>query len=348
MRFTRDLICLSLGWLVLLASMATPTMRHAVAAEPVPIKAEAAEKNWLLAVGHGGHRMLSQDGKTWLNHTSWGEPKHDQNDLNVATNFKGTFYAGGGYFSGRVSATRDGKTWSDGVVPGSAPIFGLEVFGDTLYAVDLRGKVFKTGDGEKWELVAKAEMPTATHWIRGTAQGNNIIVGSGDFGPAIAFDPKTNTITMTQMDGQTDKNATWQRVAFGNGVFVVGGQAGLLAVTNDGKKWENNKAQPERGDIQCVEFTGKEFLATTAKSAYRSVDGKSWKEAKAPPARQVRRIEDWLYTSTYAPSRLARSKDGGDTWETLPNEGGWHFKAYATGPLTGGDPPKLPIPPKKK
>jgi hypothetical protein len=308
-----------------------------VAAEPPKAAGE-----WFLAVGHGGHRMLSKDGKEWGKHASWGEPKHDQNDLNVAVAFKGAFFAGGGYFSGRLAGTRDGEKWSDGVIPGSSPIFGLDVFGDTLYAMDLRGKVFKSANGEAWKLVAKAEMPTATHWVRGTAQGNGIILGSGDFGPAVAYDPKTDAVTVTQMAGQADKNATWQRVAFGNGVFTVGGQAGLLAVTKNGKDWENNKTDADRGDVQCVEFTGKEFIAITTKGALRSADGKKWEAAKAPPARQVRRVGEWLYTSTYAPSKLARSGDGGKTWETLPNEGGWHFKSFARGALAGGPPPKAP------
>src|SRR6185312_7615167 len=102
-----------------------------IAAEPAPPPRAAGE--WFLAVGHGGHRMLSKDGVAWGHHVSWGPPKHDQNDLNVAVSFKGAFFAGGGYFSGRLTATRDGAAWSDGVIPGSSPVFGLEVVGDTLY-----------------------------------------------------------------------------------------------------------------------------------------------------------------------------------------------------------------------
>ena len=38
------------------------------------------------------------------------------------------------------------------------------------------------------------------HWIRGTAQGNGLILGSGDYGPVVAFDPKTNeTIVRLQI-----------------------------------------------------------------------------------------------------------------------------------------------------
>jgi hypothetical protein len=307
--------------------------------------AAMAADDWYLAVGHGGHRMLSRDGLNWEGHQEWGPVGHNQDDLNVAANFKGTFYAGGGYFSGRMTATRDGQTWSDGVIPGSSPIFGLEVFGDTLYAVDLRGKVFKTTDGEKWPAVATPEMPSKTHWIRGTDQGNGLIVGSGDFGPVIAFNPVDNKIVVTQMAGQIDKNPGLRRVAFGGGIFVIGGQAGLLAVTTDGVNFRNNEVQPERGDIQCVAWTGKEFLATTKKGALRSTDGVDWQPASGNPPPQIRRVNGWLYGYGWPPSKISRSKDG-IRWEPVPNEKQWQAKAYAYGPLAGGAPPNLPSPPK--
>jgi hypothetical protein len=338
----------------------------------------AAGDNHWLAIGHGGQRMLSTDGKTWNQVASWGKPGHNQDDLNVAANFKGAFYAGGGYFSGRMTSTRDGKTWSDGVIPGSSPIFGLEVLGDALYAMDLRGKVFKTVDGEKWELVATPKMPPPTeamrklaqerskgekpvsdaqaqaHWIRGTAQGNGLIVGSGDYGPVVAFDPNTNETTVTKMAGQDTKNPGPKRVAFGNGIFVVVGEKGLIARTKDGKTWENNRARDDIGDVQCVEFNGKDFLLTridakrkTAK-VMKSADGLTWETIDWPVPRQVRRINGALYSSSYPPTKLARSLDGGKTWEPLANENGWHFKAYSHGPLAGGPPPKAPTKPAAK
>jgi photosystem II stability/assembly factor-like uncharacterized protein len=327
----------------------------------------AAEDNWL-AVGHGGQRMLSSDGKTWTQVGSWSKPGHNQDDLNVAASFKGAFYVGGGYFSGRLTATRDGKTWSDGVIPGSSPIFGLEVMGDALYAMDLRGKVFKTVDGEKWEVAATPKMPPPTdvmrklaaskdgkpvsdaqaqgHWIRGTAQGNGLILGSGDYGPVVAFNPKTNETVVTKMAGQDTKNPGPKRVAFGNGVFVVVGEKGLIARTKDGKTWENNRIRDDVGDVQCVEFNGKEFLltATEAKTSkvMKSADGLTWETIDWPVPRQVRLVHGVLYSSSYSPSKLSRSLDGGKTWEPLANDDGWHFKAYCYGPLAGGLPPKAP------
>ena len=297
-----------------------------------------------LAVGHGGHRMTSRDGWTWENHVEWGKPGHDQNDLNVAENFQGAFYVGGGYSYARLTATRDGKTWSEGRIPGGSPIFGLEVVDDELFAVGLRGDIHKTRDGEHWQLVGRAEMPTKTHWIRGTAYGNGLIVGSGDFGPALVCDPGTGKIAVTQMAGQNDKNATWRRVAFGNGRFVVGGQAGLLATTRDGRIWENNVTVPERGDVYCIAWTGREFVAVTRVGAFLSTDGLTWKSTDVKWPRQVRRVGEWLYGYGWPPSNFSRSTDGSN-WELVPNPRGWQGKAYALGSLAGGPPPKLPEPP---
>ncbi|HZZ80361.1 MAG TPA: hypothetical protein VFE62_17750 [Gemmataceae bacterium] len=333
--------------------------------------ASAFAEDYWLAVGHGGERMLSTDGKTWMQVGSWSKPAHNQDDLNVAANFKGAFYVGGGYYSGRLVASRDGKNWSDGVIPGSSPIFGLEVMGDSLFAMDLRGKVFKTVDGEKWQLVATPTMPAPTeamrkfalerskgkpvtdaqaqgHWIRGTAQGNGLILGSGDYGPVVAFNPKTNETIVTKMAGQDTKNPGPKRVAFGNGVFVVVGEKGLIARTRDGKMWENNRTRDDVGDVQCVEFNGKEFLLThidtkaKKSSVMRSTDGLAWERIGWPVPRHVRLVNGVLYSSSYPPTKLARSQDGGRTWEQLANNEGWHFKAYAFGPLAGGAPPRAP------
>lgn len=341
-----------------------------------------AEENWWLAVGHGGQRMMSTDGKNWTQVASWSKPAHNQDDLNVAANFKGTFYVGGGYSSGRLVATRDGKQWSDGVIPGSSPIFGLEVMGDALYAMDLRGKVFKTTDGDNWKLVATPKMPPVTpamleaakktakdrgrdektvteataqgHWVRGTAQGNGLLLGSGDYGPVVAFDPKTTETVVTKMAGQDTKNPGPKRIAFGNGVFVVVGEKGLIARTKDGKTWDNNRTRDDYGNVQCVEFTGKEFLLThtdpntKSTKVAKSADGLTWEPVTTPTPRHVRLVNGVLYSSGYAPTKLERSTDGGKTWEPLSNKEGWHFKAYAHGPLAGGPPPKGPPAPKAK
>jgi len=104
------------------------------------------------------------------------------------------------------------------------------------------------------------------------------------------------------MAGQDNKNPGPKRVAFGNGVFVIVGEKGLIARTKDGKTWENNRTREDVGDVQCIEFNGKEFLLahTDAKAKtskmMKSADGLAWESVDWPVPRQIRFINGVLYS----------------------------------------------------
>lgn len=308
----------------------------------------AGAEEVFVAVGAGGHRMVSQDGIHWDRHAEWGKPGHDQNDLNVVTFFKGAAYAGGGFFSGRVAATRDGVQWSDGVVPGSKPIFGLEVMGDALYAIDLGGRVHVTTDGRTFKKVAAAAMPSRTHCIRQTAQGNGIIVGSGDFGAVIAFDPRTNQVTVAQMPDQTVKKPFSHPVAFGGGVFVIGGLDGSIARTTDGVALEYADGKQARIEMHSIVWTGDEFLASAAGGAFRSRDGLTWTRVDRKLGRVVRGCNGVWYSRSWPASKVSCSRDLSD-WAPMPNEKQYWVSAVAFGQLSGeATPPPLPSAPPRK
>lgn len=309
----------------------------------------SAESRYL-SIGPGGQRMWSEDGLTWSNGVSWGPPKHDQNDLHCATTYRGAFYVGGGFSKSRLTATRDGQKWSVGEIPrGGGPTVGLNVFNDRLYATTMRGVVFFSDDGSTFTFAGRAESPKIDYRVRGTAQGNGVIIGAGDFGTLIvvkgaAAPGDQKEVSFQTMAGQSEKKATLRRVAFGNGVFVIGGQDGLLATTADGASFENNETNPDRGDIMSVVWTGKEFLAVTATVILSSKDGREW---SPQPNRQrlkfVSAANGLLFGRDWRRERIHASRDGGQTWTLAENPDGFHSVSVTYGELAGsGEPPALP------
>ena len=154
------------------------------------------------------------------------------------------------------------------------------------------------------------------------------------------------------MEGQTEKKATLKRVAFGNGVFVVGGQDGLLAVSDDGLQWKNNKTVAERGDVSSVIYTGKQFLASTkSKGLLVSDDGQQWKSAELEPSQKspskMVKAGDWIFGWSWPPYQVKKSRDGLQ-WEAVSNPQKYYVKDIVLGDLAGtGEPPALPQKKKK-
>lgn len=112
------------------------------------------------------------------------------------------------------------------------------------------------------------------------------------------------------------------------------------------KSWENNRTRDDVGDavrrVQRQRVPPHAHQHPEEKShVLISTDGLAWQPVDWPVPRQVRLVNGVLYSSSYPPTKLARSHDGGRSWESLENEAGWHFKAYAYGPLMGGPPPQI-------
>jgi len=308
-----------------------------------------------VAAGGGGHRMVSPDGLEWFHHTAWGEPKHDTNDLGAIAFFNGAAYVGGGYFHPRLTATCDGQNWSVGALsPGGGPTTGLGVIDETLYAITIRGDLYRSHDGESFEKIADGKAsrdePGA---IRRATVGNGRLVGAGDFGMVASYHPASGQYEIQRLAGQEDKNATFKRIAFGNGVFVVGGQDGLLACSSDGVTWENNETTPERGDVRQLFFFDDHFYAVCRgadrkTTVYHSADGKAWEPTDLELAgNPIGVVEDHLYVKV-GKIGLQRTTDL-EQWETIPNPENHDVRNLARGEMSGeATPPALPEDPKQK
>lgn len=294
-----------------------------------------------LAVGPGGHRMISKDANTWEKHQEWSPPAHNNDDLNVATFFKGLGIVGGGFSMARIVASRDGETWSDGKLPGGSPIFGFDVLDDVLYATCISGQVYASKDGETWELTGTNADKKPGQGVRWTASGNGLILGVGDFGSVLVISDKGTKVASFTIAGQEKKNAN--RVAFGNGVFVVSGQKGILARTTDGKEWFNVEPKADGGDFSSIIFDGKEFLASGPDGLVASADGVKWeKRGSGKPGRALRFAHGIAFTWAWPPNKVQISDDSGKTWKPMPNEKGFFVKDVAYGTFSGGAAPKLP------
>jgi hypothetical protein len=129
----------------------------------------------------------------------------------------------------------------------------------------------------------------------------------------------------------------------------------FISIASPRKRGAENNVRDGQGDAL--------FAMHPRGKVFKTVDGEKWQlvaTPKMPPPtrgdvrpdvgrrsnwsvpRQVRLVHGVLYSSSYPPTKLARSHDGGKAWESLNNNDDWHFKAYAYGPLAGGAPPKTP------
>ena len=142
-----------------------------------------------LAVGYGGRRMISTDGKTWEITAEWQEAGGDDgNNLMSAVWAKDQFVVTGGGGGGKDGAghilvSKDGRVWTETYKDKARinPIvFGAERFvvGTSSYP---SGKLMWSTDAVKWTEGAKIAAKGYTHF-RGGAFGNGVFVLTGNGG----------------------------------------------------------------------------------------------------------------------------------------------------------------------
>lgn len=292
----------------------------------------------IVTIGGGGHRMMSTDGESFHHHHQWGVCAHDENDLMHATFGNGLFVAGGGWGAPRVVVSADGISWKE------TP---RERFGDAQGAVSRilfidgefhlmtqMGFLLRSRDGEQWEFVGKSPLSRKPKMqrVRDMAFGNGVLVGVGDYGAiSVSTDMgKTWSVTTAPHHGE---DRTWPTVAFGAGVFVIGGAKGYTASSKNGVTWEHESTHDGKYQkIGKLVWTGDEFFAfsnpTKKGPPYRlsSRDGISWTSYQ--PGWKGHPNAIWKIGETYfgtvdnffkGNTQLYRSTDA-KTWVEIPNE----------------------------
>jgi hypothetical protein len=285
------------------------------------VSAAQAADGLYVAVGYGGRRMASRDGRTWEYVQQWSDKgADDANNLMGVAYGKGRWVAvGGGGFSretqaGHILVSTDGQEWRE-VARYPFRVNPVLFVGDRFVAGGPSRQLLSSPDGERWSEGEKVTLPDAlpgwAFWFRGGAAGNGVFLFYGNANK----DQKT-WWALTTRDGRkieqfaTDLPAV-KGLTFGARRFVLAGGDGVYT-SPDGQKWTRETGSPE-DELRGVVWNGKEFYLSGKQGSYTSPDGAAWKQVgKAPPCSVVW-ADERGYLGTGWPGRMFFSTDG-VTW----------------------------------
>ncbi len=208
-----------------------------------------AEDRWL-AVGYGGRRMISTDGIKWEVTAEWAQPGgDDSNNLMSAVYAQGKFVVTGGGGGGPSAA----------------------------------GHILVSKDGREWR-----EVLTDKARVNPIVFGNDrFVVGTSNY-PSGKIMWSKDAENWTEGPGIQTKGLTHFRGgAFGNGVFVLVGNAGGMG----GRSWAITTPDGEQITSECDDLPGHgaivfgagRFLMLTSHSKadlIGSKDGATWEPVK--------------------------------------------------------------------
>jgi uncharacterized repeat protein (TIGR02543 family) len=198
-----------------------------------------------------------------------------------------------------------------------------------------KGAVAYSNDGgQTWTTTTVPNSTNNTRWwdvAYGVVNGTGVFV-TVDFGP----DGKTSTHKAAySTDGGKNWIPTylpifslWRTVAYGNGVFVAGGENNNIAWSDDGgKNWHEAPppaiSSPTPIKWQSVAYGNGVFVAVSlnGKAVY-SADGQNWTESTLPNGNYWWEVAfgDGVFVTVCAYTRLAAWSTDGITWTeaTLP------------------------------
>ncbi len=191
--------------------------------------AVAASPGLFVAVGGAGAVVTSTDAITWTTPTNYVEMG---NNLNAVTYGGGKFVAVGDNGWGVTSA--DGFAWSASGSITSTNLHGIAYGAGRFVAVGDGGVIITSPDGLTWTPASYTGGTADTaDDLTGLAFGNRQFVALG-FDQDVSF-RSADGITWTQ-GGAGLNGDQWSGVAYGNGVWVAAGAAGMASST-DGNGW---------------------------------------------------------------------------------------------------------------
>jgi hypothetical protein len=267
-----------------------------------------------VAVGYGGRRIVSIDGKEWTIAAEWAEKGgDDSNNLMSVVFGQGKFVAvgggGGGPFgkaAGHVLVSKDGEKWNE-VFTSKFRIHPVLFGNDRFVAGGPSRNFLYSTDGESWKEGAKFTAKEASHFRHGAFDnGRFVFIGN-------AGGNSPTTWVATTKNGETLEHIAVdlppvRGLTFADGKFVAVGPSGLRMTSRDGKAWE--RADSKKGEeLTWVVRAGDRFVCG-GQAAYQSRDGLEWEPWPARIPCHVLVVTDAVWIGTSWPGQMWHSPDG--------------------------------------
>jgi hypothetical protein len=243
-----------------------------------------------VAVGYGGFRGWSVDGKNW-EAERWSDKNQDDPNIIFSLTYRaGTFLAaGGGVGKGFVLRSTDGKKWEEAVVE-KWRIAQVTTTDDRFIATGT-DTFLLSQDGVTWVNggVSKPVSPTekgSGYFRRHAVAPDGTVVFAGDYAVP-GGQPRIGWTGMTRKGETPIQVQTWpsdiRGLTWGAGRFVAAGHLGQVLVSTDGATWKEVLQTGDKHHDSAVRFHAGRFWLKGEKSARVSSDGESWEMAKDAP-----------------------------------------------------------------
>ncbi len=243
-----------------------------------------------VAVGYGGFRGWSLDGKTWTAER-WSDKNQDDPNIIFSLTYRaGVFLAaGGGVGKGFVLRSTDGKKWDEVVVEKWR--IGQVTTTDDRFIAAGTDTFLLSVDGTTW-MPGGSSKPVSTtekgsgYYRRHAVSADGTVVFAGDYSIPDGK-PRIGWTGYTKKGETPMVVSTWpgdiRGLVWGNGKFVAAGSLGQILVSADGATWKEVLQTGDKHNDDAVRLHDGKFWLRGEKSARVSSDGEKWEEVKDLP-----------------------------------------------------------------
>jgi hypothetical protein len=188
------------------------------------------DNKWIMA-GNTGKMAVSVNGTEWTAvDSSFGT-----SNISTVAYGNGLWVAGGS--AGKIAVSADGTNWeqlsSTTVFSNSIPIAGLVCGNGTWIAVGSSSKIGYSSNGRDWNGETWADIFQSV--INVIWDGKIFIAGGSNGKAAVSSD---GGVTWTPVTSTFANTNNLNGMAYGNGMYVIGGGHGEMASSSDGTKWQ--------------------------------------------------------------------------------------------------------------